>query len=237
MWISAGPRAVRPINDLECSIAAIHSAGSEWRARVNNSAPEPSNEDEGLTREAVARLVARAQGGDEDAFGELVMAFHGRVFGVIYRMVHNAEDARELEQQTWVKAWQRLGSYKGDAQFFTWLYRIAVNSALDQSRRTARRKEVSLDESPALEPRPAAEWQAPDDGRPDRALEREEIRVAFQSALDRLSPEHRMALILREVEGLSYGEIAKIMKCRTGTVMSRIFYARRLMQEQMKDVR
>lgn len=204
---------------------------------MNNPAPEPSNENEGPSPELVAGLVARARRGDEDAFGELVKMFHGRVYGVIYRMVSNVEDARELAQQTWVKAWQRLDSYKGDAQFFTWLYRIAVNSVLDQGRRSARRKEVSLDEEPEREPRPAVEWQGPDDGRPDRGLERQEVQEAFERALDSLTPEHRMALILREVEGMSYREIGQVMKCRAGTVMSRIFYARRQIQEQMRDVR
>ncbi len=207
-------------------------------AGVNNESSSASYPGEGpMTREAVAHLVARARGGDEEAFGELVRAFHGRVYGVIYRMVNHAEDARELAQQTWVKAWQRLDTYKGDAQFFTWLYRIAMNAVFDQARRTARRKEVSLDETPERDPAPAAEWNAPDDGRPDRGLEREEVRRAFDAALASLSPEHRMALILREVEGLSYREIAGAMKCRTGTVMSRIFYARRQVQTMMKDVR
>lgn len=204
---------------------------------MNNSGTESSNADEGIAPETLARWVSRAQAGDEDAFGELVKTFHGRVFGVIYRMVKDAEDARELAQQTWVKAWQRLGSYKGDAQFFTWVYRIAVNTVLDEGRRAARRKEVSLDEEPGREPQAAVEWQGPDDGRPDRQLEREEIRKAFEAALDGLSAEHRVALILREVEGLSYREIAQAMKCRTGTVMSRIFYARRYVQERMKGVR
>jgi RNA polymerase sigma-70 factor (ECF subfamily) len=205
---------------------------------VNNdtSAPSKPNED-ALPREAVDALVARARGGDEEAFGELVKAFHGRVYGVMYRMVNNAEEARELAQQAWVRAWQRLGSYKGDAQFFTWLYRIAVNAALDEARRAARRREVSIDETPDREPQPAATWQPPDDGRPDRELAREEVWRAFEEALARLSPAHRAALILREVEGLSYREIAQAMKCRTGTVMSRIYYARRHMQEMLRDLR
>ncbi len=205
---------------------------------MNNDAPAPSNtEERSLSRAAVDALVARARGGDEEAFGELVKAFHGRVYGVIYRMVNNAEDARELAQQAWVKAWQRLGSYKGDAQFFTWMYRIAVNAVLDEARRSARRKEVSLDETPEREPRPAAAWQPPDVGRPDRGMEREEVWRAFEAALARLSPEHRAALILREVEGLSYREIGQAMKCRTGTVMSRIYYARRQMQEMLRGIR
>lgn len=203
---------------------------------MNNDASAPSNSEEGLSREAVDRLVGLARGGDEEAFGELVKAFHGRVYGVIYRMVNNAEDARELAQQAWVKAWQRLGSYKGDAQFFTWMYRIAVNAVLDEARRAARRREVSLDEAPEREPRPAVEWQPPSDVRPDRGIERDEVWRAFEAALQKLSPEHRAALILREVEGLSYREIGQAMKCRTGTVMSRIFYARREMQRMLKDL-
>lgn len=204
---------------------------------MNNDAPAPSKSDEGLPRETVDRLVGLARGGDEEAFGELVKAFHSRVYGVIYRMVNNAEDARELAQQAWVKAWQRLGSYKGDAQFFTWMYRIAVNAVLDEARRAARRKEVSLDETPEREPRPAVEWQPPGDERPDRGMEREEVWRSFEAALQKLSPEHRAALILREVEGLSYREIGEAMRCRTGTVMSRIFYARREMQRMLKDLR
>ncbi|MCO5045728.1 MAG: sigma-70 family RNA polymerase sigma factor [Verrucomicrobia bacterium] len=211
--------------------------GLEVGVGVNKLGRESSNTDEGIAPEVLAQMVARAQAGDEDAFGELVKAFHGRVFGVIYRMVSNAEDARELAQQTWVKAWQRLGTFKGDAQFFTWVYRIAVNTALDQGRRATRRREVSLDEEPGREPQAAVEWQAPDEGRPDRQLEREEVRKAFEAALDGLAAEHRMALILREVEGLSYREIAQAMRCRVGTVMSRIFYARRYVQDRMKDVR
>lgn len=204
---------------------------------MNNGDSTPSNITEGLTREAIDRLVGLARSGDEEAFGELVKAFNGRVYGVIYRMVNNAEDARELAQQAWIKAWQRLGSYKGDAQFFTWMYRIAINVVLDEARRAARRKEVSIDETPERDPQPAVEWHPPADGRPDSNMEREEVWRAFESALQRLSPEHRAALILREVEGLSYREIAEAMKCRTGTVMSRIFYARREMQNMLRDLR
>jgi RNA polymerase sigma-70 factor (ECF subfamily) len=205
---------------------------------VNNDPPAPSNSNEdALPREAVDALVARARAGDEEAFGELVKAFHERVYSVIYRIVNNAEEARELAQQTWVRAWQRLGSYKGDAHFFTWIYRIAVNAALDEARRAARRREVSIDETPDREPKAAATWQAPNDGRPDRELARDEVWRAFEKALAKLSPEHRAALILREVEGLSYREIAQAMKCRAGTVMSRIFYARRQMQEMLRDLR
>lgn len=205
---------------------------------VNNAPPASSNQTEADAERAAAQAhVARAQAGDEAAFGELVRTYHARVYAVIYRIVHHAEDARELEQLAWVKAWQRLGSYKQESQFFTWLYRIAVNTAMDHVRRLGRRKEVSLDAAPTRDPKPSVDWTPPAEQRPDRRLEQDEIRAAFQRALEALGPEHRAALMLREVEGLSYREIASVMKCRIGTVMSRIYYARQLVQARMKDVR
>lgn len=203
---------------------------------MNNHEAPASNQKDNASRANEAEWIARARAGDEEAFGEIVRAYHDRVYGVIYRMVNNAEDARELAQQAWVKAWQKLGSYKGDARFFTWLYRVAINTVLDETRRAARRREVSLDETPGREPIPASEWHVPDDGQPDVRLARDEIWTAFEKALQQLSPEHRAALILREVEGLSYKEIAEAMNCRTGTVMSRIFYARREMQKMLKNL-
>lgn len=189
-------------------------------------------------RRQVAEWAARARSGDEDAFGELVRKYHERVFGVIYRMIQHAEDARELAQQTWVKAWQRLDSYKQESQFFTWVYRIAVNTTMDHTRRLARRREVSLDDAPpGAEPKPAVDWTPPAGERPDASLANADVRRAFDAALASLSPEHKAALILREVDGLSYREIADVTRCRIGTVMSRIHYARRLMQEKLRDVR
>ncbi len=207
---------------------------------MNIPSPEASKtpDTDEAERRRVADWVARARTGDEEAFGELVRTYHERVFGVIYRMIHHAEDARELAQQAWVKAWQRLDSYKQESQFFTWIYRIAVNTAMDHVRRQARRREVSLeDASPGAEPQPAVDWNPPGEGRPDEELAQAEVRRAFQDALGGLSPEHKAALILREVDGLSYREIADVLKCRIGTVMSRIYYARRMMQEKMRDVR
>ena len=161
-----------------------------------------------------------------------------RVYSVIYRVVNNPEDAHELAQQSWVKAWQRLGSFKGEARFFTWLYRLAMNTTLDHLRRRARQREIELSEATeAADDAGTPDWPAVSADTPDRELAGREVREAFQRALETLSPEHRAALILREVEGRSYREIADIMKCRIGTVMSRIFYARRAIQEGLKDYR
>ncbi|OGV47273.1 MAG: hypothetical protein A2X46_18195 [Lentisphaerae bacterium GWF2_57_35] len=181
-------------------------------------------------------LARQAQTGDEHAFGELVKMYHARLYGVVFNVVRNPEDARELAQITWVKAWNKIGTFKADAGFFTWLYRIATNTSLDFLRSKGRRHEESLSARRDDGPEADIELPADESWRPDRSVEQSEVQKAFEAALDKLTPEHRMALTLREVEGLSYREIAVAMKCRVGTVMSRIFYARKLIQEEMRGL-
>ncbi len=184
----------------------------------------------------IAQWIALAQAGEEEAFGELVKLYNSRVHAVVYRMVNNEQDARDLAQLTWVKAWQRLGSFQSDAQFFTWLYRIATNTALDHLRQRKRNREVSVDDVPPGEEPRETEWPSATHETPDRDLARREFREAFAHALEELSPDHRAALVQREVEGRSYQEIADALGCRVGTVMSRLFYARRQLQEKLKDI-
>lgn len=204
---------------------------------VNSLRPESSNPaPEGPSPSDVAAWIERAKGGDQEAFGELVRAYSSRVYAVVYRMVSNEQDARELAQLAWVKAWQRIASFQADAQFFTWLYRIAVNTTLDHLRQRKRQREVSVDEVPAGEEARETEWPAATEDTPAHALARSEFREAFDRALAELSPDHRAALVLREVEGQSYQQIAEVLGCRIGTVMSRIFYARRELQRKLKDI-
>jgi len=185
----------------------------------------------------IDRLIALAKKGDQEAFGQVVQTFYERVYRVILRVVQNPDDARELSQATWVKAWQRLADYQQEARFFTWLYRIAVNTSLDFLRHRRRRPESPLEpvlgeDSDALaldRQRELADERTPADD-----LHRAEIRRVFDAALADLSPEHRMALVLREVEGMSYEEIAAAMKTRTGTVMSRLHYARKALQQTLE---
>lgn len=206
---------------------------------MNRALPDSSSSSDSGETEAVSvdLLVNKARGGDEEAFGELVKMYHQRVYNLAYGLTHNTEDAAELVQQTWVKVWRKLGSFKEDAKFFTWVYRVASNTGLDFLRHKSRlREDVLLDGvEPAVDPdldRPASQ-----NPRPDRELAQSEIREVFEKSLESLSPDHRMALILREVDGMSYEEIAKIAGCRKGTVMSRIYYARKKMQEQLGDLR
>lgn len=206
---------------------------------MNNSGTGSSNQQASADVDSLAvdHLVARAVAGDEEAFGEIVQLYYSRVYAVVFRVVNHPEDARELTQAAWVKAWQRLRDYKQEARFYTWVYRIAVNTALDFLRKRKRRPEVPLEpvvsgDSDAL----AMERQRglADETTAVDEIHRHEVQKAFSAALDELSAEHRTALILREVEGMSYEEIASVMKARKGTVMSRIFYARKALQKQME---
>lgn len=166
-----------------------------------------------------------------------MQAYHARVYGILMGMVHHEDDARDLAQQVWIKVWNKLHTFKGESDFYTWLYRLTTFAGLDFLRKRKRLREANWIEE--LEP-----VRDPDDvtapsvvSRPDRTAEANEIRTEFDEALKSLSVEHRTALILRELEGLSYDEIARVMKCRRGTVMSRIFYARKEMQEQLRVLR
>ena len=192
---------------------------------------------EGIDLELFQRLAARAQDGDQEAFGELVKMYHSRVYALMYRMVGQADDARDLEQQTWVKAWNKIGSYKQEARFYTWLYRVGANTAMDFLRQRKRQNEVELNEEIKAEVRPEVDRAFSTTASPDQELAQGEIRQAFYKALEDLSPDHKAALILREVEGRSYQEIAQVMKCRVGTVMSRIFYARKTIQKKLEGLR
>lgn len=193
--------------------------------------------DDGIDLNRVDELVQKARAGDEAAFGELVKTYHMRVYGVAYRMVNHVDDAREVAQMSWVKAWNRLSGYKGDSKFFTWMYRLTVNTALDHIRQRTRKREVEL---PVYE---SGEDASPVDSllvTQDTAsdeMEKDDVKRAFHEALEALSPDHKAALILREVDGKTYQEIADAMGVRIGTVMSRIHYARKAIQERMRGVR
>lgn len=201
-------------------------------APSSNQQPEsaPSTVDE-------RQWLELARNGDENAFGELVKMYQQRVFSVAYRFVQNVDEANDLAQQAWIKAWKKLPSFKGNAAFFTWMYRVVSFVCLDHLRKKRRLAEHELLDGVQPHRAIGAELAASASSQPDRELEHQEIRERFHLALQSLSPEQRMALTMREVDNRSYEEIAKAMKCRKGTVMSRIFYARKNLQEQLRDLR
>ncbi|MBT6379354.1 MAG: sigma-70 family RNA polymerase sigma factor [Opitutales bacterium] len=181
-------------------------------------------------------FVELAQSGDQEAFGELVKLHHSQIYGQILRMVRNSEDAQEIAQLTWIKVWNKIDSFRFESAFSSWLYRVATFTALDAIRKRNSRRELSY-ENPeesgdAIQHSPISVVAPPEQ---IRNLENQEIRDRFKEALNKLPEHHRTALMLRETEGLNYKEIAQKTGCKTGTVMSRIFNARKAIQTDMKD--
>ncbi len=174
------------------------------------------------------KLVRQAQRGDMVAFEELVLRHRDKIFARAFSMMRNEEEAVDLSQEAWVKGWQRLKQFHGDSSFVTWMTRIVINLCLDQLRKQKRHRTESIElmeeESGGVE-RQMPVVQA----NPTAGLERAELRQRIDKALGQLSVEHRTVLILHEFEELEYKEIAKRMQCSIGTVMSRLFYARRKM--------
>lgn len=171
-------------------------------------------------------LVARARQGDQDAFSQLVQANQNKIYTLALRMTGSPEDGADLAQEAFLRAWRSLPSFQGESSFSTWLYRLASNLCIDFLRREKRRRAaaafISLDDEGA-----ACPLEIPDHRfAPESELERRELRAALERALQRLSDEHRQALVLRELEGLSYAEIAAHLGLEPGTVKSRIARAR-----------
>jgi RNA polymerase sigma-70 factor (ECF subfamily) len=166
------------------------------------------------------------------AFEALVRRHRDKVYARAYSMLRNEEEAVDLSQEAWVKAWQRLEQFQGDSSFLTWITRITINLCLDQIRRNKRRRTESIEQLD--EDLGGVERQMPViTTNPTEGLEKGELRKKIDEALEKLSKEHRMVLVLHEFEDLEYKEIAKRMECSIGTVMSRLFYARRKMASLM----
>jgi RNA polymerase sigma-70 factor, ECF subfamily len=180
-------------------------------------------------------LVERARGGDEDAFASLVRRNQDRAFAVAYRLVRQREDALDIAQEAFVRAYQSLAGFKGEARFSTWLHRIVVNLALDHLRRQPHHDAGMYQDARALE-EAASQVVAPAPN-PQQAWEAVQTRRLIQEGLAALPAEQRTALVLREIDGLSYKEIAQAMRCSIGTVMSRLHYARRKMQATLRPHR
>jgi RNA polymerase sigma-70 factor (ECF subfamily) len=181
-------------------------------------------------------LVRRAQGGDARAFDALVTKYRGRVYSMTYSLVQNDSDAWDLAQEAFIKAWRALPGFKNDSSFYTWLYRIAHNCAYDWLRKRKVQSAGEFDDNRVdHQPDPTAEAVPHGYVRPDKAMANAELGVRIREAVAKLSEEHRTAILLREIEGLQYDEIAQVMQTSIGTVMSRLFYARKKLQELLKD--
>ena len=187
-----------------------------------------------MTREEESAIIAKVLEGDADAFEPLVVAHQNFVYNIALKMLSNPEDAFDISQEAFIKAYRSLKDFKGESSFSSWLYRITANMCLDFMRRNKKRKAASivyLDDSDELK-----ELELPDTRfDPVTALERKELQGAINDALDLLPEDQRSILLLRELNGLSYAEIAEALKLETGTVKSRLFRARARLAKILKE--
>ena len=215
---------------------------------MNNPSDDPSNiaqEPSGSVDSDVTmndpeddfRLVALAQQGDMSAYDALVTRHRGRIFAMIRNMIHQEADAWDISQEVFIKAWRALPKFEAKARFSTWLYRIAHNAVYDWARRRKIESAGELnDEIFERERIDSASFTTPSGGEsPADSMSHGELRTKIQIALGKLSPEHREVVLLKDVQGLSYKEIAEAMSSTLGTVMSRLYYARQKLQALLKD--
>lgn len=192
---------------------------------------------EGAEETADAVLVSRSQSGDMKAYDQLVLRHRNRIFAMIRNMTHHEADAWDLTQDVFIKAWNALGNFEAKAKFTTWLYRIAHNVVYDWNRRKKHDVVGELHdetlENERIDPSAIAIPHVGDS--PDEKMALGELKQKIEAALAKISPEHREIVILKDVQGLAYKEIADVMGCTIGTVMSRLFYARQKLQTLLRD--
>ena len=180
-------------------------------------------------------LVQRAQHGDEGAYDELVRRYQERVYATIYHMTANHEDAGDLAQETFIKAFQALKSFKGDSSFYTWVYRIAVNKTINFLKQRRNKSHLSLNDLDFNAEHDPDLVALVSDRTPRRDAALSELQEKLNAAMLKLSPVHRLVVTLHDVQGLPQEEIANIMDCNIGTVRSRLFYARQQLQAYLSD--
>jgi len=183
-------------------------------------------------------LVQRARGGDREAFRQLVERYQRKVGALALGMLRNQDDALDVVQETFTKAYQSLDRFKGDSSFYTWVYRIASNLCIDHQRRESRATHLPYEHDDRT-PGTIGEGTLLDDTPRDQPFDRTrdaQLGERLRTAIAELTPEHRAVILLREVDGLSYEEISQVLQCPKGTVMSRLHYARRQLQARLREM-
>ena len=174
-------------------------------------------------------IISRCQQGDQEALKEIFDKYHEKVYRIAYGVVRQREEALDVVQDVFIKLFRSIKNFKGRSHFYTYLYRMAMNTAIDHKRKAGKQFMPSLDEEGSIQPSDDAEKG------PERVLLQKELEERVKLAMDKLPAEQKAALIFRDVEGLSYQEMAEAMGCSIGTVMSRLHYGRKRMQESLKD--
>ena len=189
--------------------------------------PNPGPED--------LELVRRAKGDDLRAYDELIRRYQERIYATVYHMTSNHEDANDLVQETFIKAYRALKSFKGDSSFYTWVYRIAVNKTINFLKQRKNRVQLSLNDMDFNAEHDPDLVSLISEKTPRRDLNLAELQDKLNVAMQRLSEQHRMVVTLHDIQGFSHEEIGKIIGCNVGTVRSRLFYARQQLQAYLSD--
>jgi RNA polymerase sigma factor (sigma-70 family) len=196
----------------------------------------PSTErDIDLRHEEDEALVRRAQAGETSAFDILVERYKERLYATVYHMTSNHEDANDLVQDTFIKAYKSLRSFRGQSSFYTWVYRIAVNRTINFIKRRKNRNQFSLDDVDSSIQNDPDLVEMMSHVTPRREVGLTELHEKLNEALQKLSEPHRAVVTMHDVQGMTHADIAQVMKCSEGTVRSRLFYARQQMQALLSD--
>jgi RNA polymerase sigma factor (sigma-70 family) len=208
---------------------------AEPASRKETKPPEPVPGNAAPTPVEETVLVRQARTGDLQAYDELVRRYQERIYATIYHMTSNHEDANDLAQEAFIKAFQALKSFKGGSSFYTWVYRIAVNKTINFLKQRRNRSHMSLDDLDFNAEHDPDLLALISDKTPRREAGLADLQEKLNSAMQKLSEPHRLVVTLHDVQGLSHEEIADIMDCNIGTVRSRLFYARQQLQASMSD--
>jgi len=177
--------------------------------------------------------VQRVQAGDVAAFDQLIRKYRERLFGVVYNLTSNREDTADLVQDAFIKAFQSINRFQGQSAFFTWLYKIAVNTTLSHLRKNRLRTFFSLEKIQEEDPSAKILAELSEHAGADRDAYLRELQEKLNEAMQKLSIKHRTVITLFEIDGLSHAEIAEIMECSEGTVRSRLHYAKQFLQGEL----
>src|SRR6266478_3439793 len=180
-------------------------------------------------------LVKRARRGDLSSYDELIRRYQERIYATIYHMTANHEDANDLAQEAFIKAFRALKTFKGGSSFYTWVYRIAVNKTINFLKQRKHKAQMSLDDLDFNAEHDPDLIALISDKTPRREVNLAELQEKLNAAMMKLSEPHRLAVTLHDVQGMSHEEIAKVMDCNIGTVRSRLFYARQQLQAYLSD--
>jgi RNA polymerase sigma-70 factor (ECF subfamily) len=208
------------------------ASGSGAGRGIPSDGARPSG---GVNREEEGAMVKRVLKGDLAAYDELVQRYQERIYATIYHMTANHEDANDLAQETFIKAYQALKTFKGGSSFYTWVYRIAVNKTLNFLKQRKSRAAMSLNDLDFSAENDPDLVALISDKTPRRDVALGELQKKLNEAMQQLSEPHRLVVTLHDVQGLNHEEIAEIMECNVGTVRSRLFYARQQLQGWLAD--